>query len=727
MEHLRSILLAAGLPTDLWAEAFQAVLYTMNLSPTVDGRSTPFERFYGKKANVSHLRVWGSKAYALTVDKEQRKLGPKVMVGWMVGYATGGKAYRVLSADNGTIYIRRDVVVDERPTPVPAADQGTTNLQQFGGAGQSGGSSNGSDGQGPPGQNAPGQWVEPIGVPPLPDTPASTAGPAGRRPYDLRSRGDPTAAVDGNDVTANAATVQKTVTTEEAVNSTWWNRTAPKTRTEALSRPDADLWQQAMDEEMASLSGKKALRLMQRTTEMHVVGSKWVFDYKHDAAGTVNRYKARLVMQGLTQVKGLDYDETWAPCPARATVRSLLAVAAERDLEIGGLDIKTAYLNAAMDKDVYIEQPEGYECGGPDVICKVDQALYGSKQAGNLWHMDLDKTHKDAGMDSSEADPCCYLWHHPVHASIYQLVHVDDVFTVAKTKGGVKAGQQVIKDKHEVRDQGELTDFLGMRIVRDRKNKTLELSSPGHTMALIKRFGMEHANPTLVPMIKGIDLRRTGENILGDATAYMEVVGGLLYLSTSTRPDLALAAGKLAQYMKLPEQHHWQAAKAALRYLVGTTDMGIRYGGGGRLTGAVDVDYAGCPDTRRSTAGWVFHWNGGAVSWASKREPTVATSTAEAKYIAAAAAVKEAMWLRKLDADLDGDGETIPIAEDNTACIAIAGSSEGTGRAKHIDTVHHLVCERMAMGDVVLYHVASGDMVADGLTKPLPPEAFKTY
>lgn len=193
------------------------------------------------------------------------------MIGWMVGYATGGKACRLLSADNGTIYIWRDVVVDERPTPVPAADQGTTNLSKFGGPKRSGGSRDGSDGQGPSGQNAPGQWVEPIGVPPLPDTPASTADPAGRGPYDLRSRGCPTAAADGPDVTANAATVQKTMSTEEAVNSTWWSRTAPKTRTEALSRPDADLWQQAMDEEVASLSGKKALRLMQRTTEMHVV------------------------------------------------------------------------------------------------------------------------------------------------------------------------------------------------------------------------------------------------------------------------------------------------------------------------------------------------------------------------------------------------------------------------------------------------------------------------
>lgn len=526
---------------------------------------------------------------------------------------------------------------------------------------------------------------------------------------------------------ARAATVGNTMTVEEAVNSPWWNSTAPKDVDEALSRPDAYLWQEAMDSEMASLSAKQALLLMQRTSGMHVVGSKWVFDYKHDATGTVNRYKARLVMQGFTQIKGLDYDESWAPCPARATVRCLLAIVAERDLELYGLDIKTAYLNAAMDKELYIEQPRGYEQGGRDIVCKVVMALYGSKQAGKLWYDDLSKTLVAAGMRASAADPCLYLWRHPEYGTIYVLVHVDDTIIAARSNEGAEAAKRVITDKYETRDQGEVTDFLGMRVTRDRDARTLDLSNPGHTMALIKRFGMEEANPTQVPMHKGADLRRTGENILHDAAPYMELVGGLLYLSTTTRPDLALAAGKLAQYMRLPEQRHWQAAKGALRYLVGTQKMGLRYGSGGGLVGSVDADYAGCPDTRRSTAGWVYHWNGAAVSWASKREPTVATSTAEAEYIAAAAAVKEALWLRKLQADMGGDAGPIPIAEDNTACLAIAGSTEGTGRAKHIDTAHHLVRERIAMGHVVLYHVASEDMIADGLTKPLAPEPFRTY
>lgn len=169
-----------------------------------------------------------------------------------------------------------------------------------------------------------------------------------------------------------------------------------------------------------------------------------------------------------------------------------------------------------------------------------------------------------------------------------------------------------------MREQRELSDLFGMRIVKYRKSKTLELSSPGHTLALIERFEMENANPTTLLMKKGFDMRRTGKNILSNATCYMELVGGQLNLSTSTRPDLALAAEKVTLYLRLAEQHLWQAPKAVLRYLEGTYKMGIRYGGGGGLTEAVGADFAGCPDTRRVTAGWIFRSNGAAVSWASK-------------------------------------------------------------------------------------------------------------
>lgn len=167
----------------------------------------------------------------------------------------------------------------------------------------------------------------------------------------------------------------------------------------------------------------------------------------HDTAGTVNRCKARLFMQVSTQTQGLHHDEAREPCPARAIFRCLLAVAAECDCEVGELDIKNAYLNAAMHKDVHIEQPDRQERGGLNIICMVDQALCGAEQPGTSWHDDLDEPHKDAGIDSSKADLCCYIRRHPMHAIIHQLVHVDDVFTVARSKEVLEGGRLVMKGK----------------------------------------------------------------------------------------------------------------------------------------------------------------------------------------------------------------------------------------------------------------------------------------
>ena len=135
---------------------------------------------------------------------------------------------------------------------------------------------------------------------------------------------------------------------------------------------------------------------------------------------------------------------------------------------------------------------------------------------------------------------------------------------------------------------------------------------------------------------------------------YAEVVGSLLYLSVCTRPDIAQAVGALARHVGKPTMRHWLALKGVLRYLAGTQDYGLVFTGSkSSLEVYCDVDYAGDPDTRRSTTGYVFIMYGGVVSWSSRLQPSVALSTAEAEHMAAAAATKEALWLRTLLKDLE--------------------------------------------------------------------------
>lgn len=204
-------------------------------------------------------------------------------------------------------------------------------------------------------------------------------------------------------------------------------------------------------------------------------------------------------------------------------------------------------------------------------------------------------------------------------------------------------------------------------------------------------------------------------------------MGGLLYLASTTRPDIAYAVGVLSRFMHNPEEAHWLAAKYVLRYISGTAGMGLCYGAGDALVGSCDADYAGDLMTRRSTSGWCFTWNGAVVSWASKLQPTVSVSTAEAEYLAAAAIIKEALWQRKMLTDLGEAAAPVRVAEDNQACLAMLGNSKGTGRAKHIDVAHHFVRDRVARGEVEFFYLHSAQMVADGLTKPLAAPAFLTF
>jgi len=208
------------------------------------------------------------------------------------------------------------------------------------------------------------------------------------------------------------------------------------------------------------------------------------------------------------------------------------------------------------------------------------------------------------------------------------------------------------------------------------------------------------------------------------------MVGSLLYLSCWSRPDIAFAVSELSRFISAPAQSHFEAAKHLLRYLKGTRDLGLRYSktssgppssGLNILYGYVDSDWAGCPDTRRSTSGFVLMLNGATVSWKSKRQSVVALSTAEAEFVAASSMVQELTYTRRLLERLGfPQAEPTTIFEDNATCIKWAGGAVGgSDRAKHIDLREHYVHQAQDRNLLRLQPVAGVDNVADILTKPL--------
>ncbi|GLI62768.1 hypothetical protein VaNZ11_005512 [Volvox africanus] len=243
-------------------------------------------------------------------------------------------------------------------------------------------------------------------------------------------------------------------------------------------------------------------------------------------------------------------------------------------------------------------------------------------------------------------------------------------------------------------------------------------------MEVLSKFSMEGANKRCTPLDAGVRLTSEGGQLDTARFPYSELIGSLLYLSVYSRPDISFAVGALARHMSKPTVEHWNVAKGVLRYLSGTQGLGILFAGRLELSGFCDSDYAGAL-SRRSTSAYVFLLGNGAISWSSKLQPTVATSTAEAEYMASAAAIKEALWLRHLLHDLGVGVEAVPLRCDSTSCISMLVSPISTARTKHIDICHHFARQRVERGEIRMVQCTTAEQVADILTKALPKEKLR--
>jgi len=192
------------------------------------------------------------------------------------------------------------------------------------------------------------------------------------------------------------------------------------------------MWKAAEKEEYLANKKLGTWSKTKSNSNRKAVKNRYVYDIKRDAEVNVTRYKARLVAQGFNQVPGRDFDETWAPVPSSATTRALFAVAAAMDWEVHHVDVKTAFLNAKMDKEKWIKLPDGTEPGKADEVFRLNRALYGTKQAGRLWGIKLDKELKAMGAVRSKVDPCLYTCSHLVHGLVYILVYVDDLIVAGQ-------------------------------------------------------------------------------------------------------------------------------------------------------------------------------------------------------------------------------------------------------------------------------------------------------
>ncbi|GIL49048.1 hypothetical protein Vafri_5519 [Volvox africanus] len=501
----------------------------------------------------------------------------------------------------------------------------------------------------------------------------------------------------------------------------------PATYQEATNGPNAEEWRRAMDEEITAQLTNGTWELAKPPPGARILPCRWVYKIKRAEDGGIERFNARLVAKGYEQRAGIDYGEVFAPTSRFASLRTLLAVAAAKGMQIHQLDVSTAFLNGELEEELWMEQPPGYESADPEQACRLLRSIYGLKQAPHCWYVKLVTELDKLGFKPSKSDPALFIKRDEKEI-VYLLIHVDDFLTTSSDEELIKKVKAAIREVFKIRDLGEAKVFLGMEISRG-VNGEVKLSQQRYIEALLQRHQLVDAKPRTTPLPPGSRVlpAEDGDTELADSTKYRALIGELNYLATSTRPDIAQAMSVLARFMEKPSKAHMGLALGVLRYLAGTKDIGLCFGGGRELTmaGYSDSDWAGDPATRRSTTGYVFTLGGAAISWNSQLQRTVAASSVEAEYQATSAAVREALWLRKLAGELGLGSDAIEIRTDSQGAMSLGNNPITSARSKHIDVQHHLVRERVSRREVALSYCSTEDMVADVLTKALGEIKFK--
>ena len=278
-----------------------------------------------------------------------------------------------------------------------------------------------------------------------------------------------------------------------------------------------------------------------------------------------------------------------------------------------------------------------------------------------------------------------------------------------------------------IKDLGSLHYFLGVEV---RTNKSgMVLCQSKYARDLLERAKMVGCKPISTPM--ALKTRSTSLNVVAypDPTFYRSIVGGLQYL-TFTRPDLSFAVNYVCQFMHAPTMGHFQLVKRILRYVGGSLDFGICISNQSTLDlyAFSDADWAGCPLTRRSTTGFCTFLGRNIISWSSRKQPTVARSSAEAEYRSMASTAAELTWLTKLLRDIGVSFSKPPILHcDNLSALYMTTNPVFHNRTKHIELDYHFVREKVALGNLVTCFVDSASQLADIFTKPLSRDCFKQF
>ncbi|WVZ88060.1 hypothetical protein U9M48_034614 [Paspalum notatum var. saurae] len=669
---------------------------------------TPYELLNGKKPNISYFRVFGCKCYIYKKRQHLGKFQRHCDIGFLLGYSSKSKAYRVFNNATGMVEETYDVefdesngsqgahvdVVDIDKEPLVEAMKnmpiGDIKLKKDEDEGQTIDQPSSSKTKILPNEDVHqiDEQAQDVG------TPIQAPQVAPQRRCQLTS-GHPKELIIGSPTRGVTTRSRNTAAFVQAYS--FVSSIEPSTIDQALSDPD---WVNAMHEELNNFTGNE---LEARPKGARVIGTKWVFRNKQDDEGNIVRNKARLVAKGYSQVEGIDFGEAFAPVVRLEAIWFLLAYASHHDMKLYQMDVKSAFLNGYINELVYVEQPSGFkDPNHPNHVYRLSKALYGLKQAPDfLIEKGFTIGRVDTNLFTKKTDNDLFVCQ----------VYVDDIIFGSTNEEYCKEFGKMMAKEFEMSMIGELTFFLG---------EGTFIYQEKYTKDVLKRFKMDDCKPIETPMATNIKLDPDESGIKVDQTLYRSMIGSLLYLCAS-RPDIMFSVCLCARFQADPKESHLTSVKRILRYLKHTPSIGLWYpkGASFELLGYSDSDFAGCRVERKSTSGGCYLLGRSLVSWSSKKQNCVSLSTAEAEYIAAGSSCAQLLYMKQTLKDYGVELTRIPLLCDNERAVKLTNNPIQHSRTKHIDIRHHFIRDHVAKGDILLRNVGTKEQLADIFTKPL--------
>ncbi|KAI3816802.1 hypothetical protein L1987_16507 [Smallanthus sonchifolius] len=694
-EVTRSLLHGKNLPGRFWAEAMYTSAFIINQIPSQGMKYiSPFEKLTGLKPNVKYFKVFGCVCYVFVPNHLRHKLEKRAVRCIFVGYDAEKKGWRCCDPNNGRIYVSRHVIFDENSAWWSENSQMLPDSQELK-----------EDLESANVQLSIGSHDDTESEPvesSSPENEVTTIDESSQSDF-LPRRSQRVRKPNPRYASANVAIVESRFI-------------EPETFGDAIKQKE---WRLAMEEEILALKRNQTWELVPQPTDVNLVSCKWVYKLKRKADGSIERFKARLVARGFSQQYGLDYEDTFSPVAKLTTIRVLLAVATCKKWRLWQMDVNNAFLYGDLDHVIYMTQPLGFESENhPEYVCKLKKAIYGLKQSPRAWFGKIGEFLELNGFRITNSDTSLFV-KQVENRSVVVLVYVDDLIITGDHEEEIDQLKANLCVRFKMKDIGRLKHFLGLEV--KYLDDQIILHQTKYASEVLFRFEMTDCKPSTTPIDPNMKVRSEDGRELEDPSVYRKIVGSLIYL-TLTRPDISFAVGIMSRFMQNPKKPHLIAVRRILKYVKATVNFGLRFKRetNPKLVGYCDSDYAGDLDTRRSTTGYVFMFGSGAISWCSKRQPTVSLSTTESEYRAAAMAAQECTWLVQLLEELHQKVTyQVKLMCDNVSAIKLAKNPVFHARTKHIEVHYHFIREKVLKGEIEMVQVGTKEQVADLFTNGL--------